>query len=537
MKRGKRFAALILVIAAAASRFPGPPAQAAYHSGDVINYIQTVTGDFSIAVWPPSADYTAGPVVAQVCIWGREDIVLMDATFVSADPTEIVIGASARTVLDSISVSYDIGGFFTSVIAITYNGRTEQTGVQIHFLEQVTFSGDNNLTYVKGTSPIPVVQCQTHWRRMIVSMVTDPYYHITFNGVFVCGSVRDGDGPSSIADLNLAFDHVNTFPPGVYTIYAENPHYDGNYTYVKTAIGTITIVDPKAAAASSKSAPPVLSGAIIAGKSAMAEGDAANFSLKLTPNGAKATTIRWFSSDRSVAEVTDAGKVTAKRAGSTVISCVVTDENGAEYRTNELTLTVDKPVGATLADPKQNKLTLSAGQAAVGEAFTLTAEGHRQREEDAVEGDERYVPLRWGIGDKADFPDGNYTAEISIDRPGSFEVIAEFQLQCFRGGSWVATDRIEALSATIVIAEPAPSEPIASPVDAQNTGAASPNLFLWIGLGAAVAAAVGLAGCRAMKKKKAAAAPAGGEANAGGEQRGSEQDGGEGTAADADAQG
>jgi len=94
-------------------------------------------------------------------------------------------------------------------------------------------------------------------------------------------------------------------------------------------------------------------------------GDTLQLTAKITPDNAANQSLRWSSSDTSIAAVSDSGLVTAKAAGTAVI--IVTTVDGGF--TASCTLTVNPPAVAVTGI----KLNTASATILVGDTFRLTA--------------------------------------------------------------------------------------------------------------------------------------------------------------------
>ena len=122
----------------------------------------------------------------------------------------------------------------------------------------------------------------------------------------------------------------------------------------------------------------------------------------VTDNGATVSAQGWqISADGSTGwtDFTTSTTMTAAHNGQ-YLRYYATNSAGTG-RSNTVQIAIN---GApTLAVTAQN--TISApGTATVGQAFTITATGHRQGAAGSVNGDERYIPVSWSVNPSGTFP-------------------------------------------------------------------------------------------------------------------------------------
>ncbi|MDL2253333.1 LPXTG cell wall anchor domain-containing protein [Ruminococcaceae bacterium OttesenSCG-928-I18] len=102
-----------------------------------------------------------------------------------------------------------------------------------------------------------------------------------------------------------------------------------------------------------------------------------------------------------------------------------------------------------------------------GDAFTLNATGDWQTAPDGsvIQGDERYIPKSWSVNSSGTFTEnaGVYTANVTLDTPGTHTLTVTYLLQRFDGTAWQDTGDIDTKTQIITVnAAPSSSQPSSS---------------------------------------------------------------------------
>lgn len=113
--------------------------------------------------------------------------------------------------------------------------------------------------------------------------------------------------------------------------------------------------------------------------------------------------------------------------------------------------------------------TLAApGSVKAGEAFKLTAAGHWPTAPDGsmISGDTRFLPTGWAVNPSGTFTEsgGVYSADITIDTPGSHALTVSYRLERWDGANWQDTgdNETQTQSITVEAADSSSSSPASS---------------------------------------------------------------------------